>query len=125
MDALHKVQDTICDAVKLSYPKSGPFICVFIDASERFWSGSVSQTEPEELDLNLEEQQHKPLAFIGAQFKGAQVGWSTFEKEGFAIFETFHKLDYLFLGGNDIHVHTNGRNLIFVFAPLAIEPTLG
>lgn len=123
--AFHDLQDMLHNAVKLSYPKEGMVICIYTDASERFWSGVVTQTQPADLDKSLEEQRHEPLAFLGSEFKNAELGWSTFEKEGFAIFQTFEKLDYLFLGGNPTHVHTDHRNLMFVFAPLALEPTLG
>lgn len=85
----------------------------------------MTQSTPESLELPLEEQRHEPLAFLGAEFKGAQFGWSTFEKEGFAIFETFNKLDYSLMGSQPTHIHTDHRNLLFVFAPLALQPALG
>lgn len=99
--------------------------CFYTDASARFWSGTVTQTSPKQLDLPLEEQQHEPLAFLGSEFKNAKLGCSTFEKEGYAIFQTFEKLDYLLLGAQPAHVYTDHRNLMFSFAPLALEPTLG
>lgn len=34
-------------------------------------------------------------------------------------------MDYLLLGAQPAHVYTDHRNLMFVFAPLALEPTLG
>jgi len=71
------------------------------------------------------EQKHEPLAFLGAEFKGAQLNWSTFEKEAYAIFQTFEKLDYMLLGHARVHVFTDHRNLLFVFAPLVLEPALG
>lgn len=73
----------------------------------------------------MEEQIHEPLAFLGAAFKDAQLNWSTFEPEGHAIFQTLEKVDYLFMNGDPVHVFSDHRNLMFVFAPLAIEPALG
>lgn len=72
-----------------------------------------------------QEQQHEPLAFLGAAFKGAEIGWTTFEKEAFAIFQTFEKLDYLLMDSKPAHVFTDHRNLLFISAPLSLEPALG
>ena len=98
---------------------------MYTDASDRFWSAVVTQTRPESLNLPLEEQRHEPLAFLGAEFKGAQLGWSTFEKEAYAIFQTFEKFDYVLMGSKPTHIYTDHRNLLFVFAPLTLEPALG
>lgn len=124
-EAFHNLQDTLRNAVRLSYPKPGMEICVHTDASERFWSAVVTQTKPEDLQLPLEDQRHEPLAFLGAAFKGAEVGWSTFEKEAYAIFQTFEKLDYILMSSELTHIYTDHRNLLFVFAPLALQPALG
>jgi len=69
-----ELQDTLRNAVKLSYPKPGMEICVYTDASDRFWSAVVTQTQPENLEIQLEDQKHQPLAFLGADFKGAELG---------------------------------------------------
>ncbi len=34
-------------------------------------------------------------------------------------------MDYLFFGARTVHIYTDHRNLLFVFAPLTLEPTLG
>ena len=47
-----------------------------------------------------------------------------FEKEAFPIVNVFKKLDYLLLGMDDAHIFTDHRNLLFVFAPLVVEPKL-
>ena len=84
------------EQVELSFPKSDWTTCLFTDASEHSWSGVVTQAPPGDLEKPRAHQQHEPLAFIGSQFKGSELGWSTFEKEAFAIFSTFRRLDYLF-----------------------------
>ena len=85
----------------------------------------MTQCSPEELDKLSPDQLHEPLAFLGSQFKKAELNWTMFEKEGFAIFQSFDKLDYLLTSGRQAHVFTDHRNLLFVFAPLALEPALG
>ena len=120
-----KLQDSLRSAVTLAYPDPDKMICIFTDASDRYWSGVVTQCDPEDLNLPIGEQNHVPLAFLGSAFKGASLNWSTFEKEAFAIFQTFEKLDYMLMGHKHTHVFTDHRNLLFVFAPLSMEPSLG
>ena len=121
----YQLQDTLRNAVKLSYPLPDKEVCMYTDASDRYWSAVVTQVDKRHLSLPLADQRHDPLAFLGGAFKGAGLDWSTFEKEGFAIFQTFQKLDYLFLRERPPHVFTDHPNLLFVFAPLALEPALG
>ena len=123
--AFLQLQDCLRNAVQLAHPDPEKVVCVYTDASERYWSGVVTQTTPEQLSLPVEQQGHEPLAFLGSAFKGAELGWTTFEKEGFAIFQTFEKMDYLFQSQRGTHVYTDHRNLLFIFAPLALEPVLG
>jgi len=34
-------------------------------------------------------------------------------------------MDYILMGSKPLHIFTDHRNLLFVFAPLALEPSLG
>ena len=121
--AFHNLQASLRNAVMLSYPKPEKIICVYTDASEKHWSSVVTQIEPEQLSLPVQEQRHEPLGFLGSSFKKAELNWSIYEKEGFAIYQTFDKLDYLFQDDQPVHVFTDHRNLLYVFAPMALEPT--
>ena len=121
----HSLQDSLRSAVQIAHPSSDKVICVYTDASRKFWAGVVTQLPPEQLSLPMDRQKHEPLAFLGGAFKGAQLNWSTFEQEAFAIFQTFEKVDYLLMDEQPVHVFTDHRNLLFVFAPYAFEPTLG
>ena len=106
--------------MELSYRDPKKEICVFTDASERFWAAIVTQCERRELEKGALEQKCS-----GAAFKTAQPNWTMFEKEGFAIFQAFDKLDYLLMSERPAHVFTDHRNFLFVFAPLALEPAQG
>eukprot|EP00171_Calliarthron_tuberculosum_P001128 IDg1128t1 len=112
------------DAVNLAFPDKEKRICVFTDASEQYWSAVVTQCYPSDLKKPLELQKHEPLAFLGAKFKNAKVHWTMFEKEAYAIYQTFRKLDYLFYDDQSAHVFTDHRNLLFAFAPLFVVPGL-
>ena len=100
-------------------------MCVFTDAPDRFWSTVITQCAPGEIHKPVSEQRHKPLAFLGSQFKNAELSCTTFEKEGIAIFQALTKLDYILMSCRPPHVFTDHRNLLFVFAPLTLEPALG
>ena len=123
--AFTSLQESLRDAVKLFYPNPDKALCVFTDASDVHWSGIVTQVDPDQLSSPLEEQRHEPLAFSSSALNKCQRNWTTFEKEGYAIFQTFSKVDYLFLNGQETHVFTDHRSLMFVYAPTALEPALG
>lgn len=80
---------------------------------------------PRDSGLPSDEQNRHPLAFVGAELKNAEGNLSYFEKEGFAIFTKFHPLEYMLLGHPKVQVFTDHRNLLFVLAPLPLEPALG
>ena len=56
---------------------------------------------PEEFrsGVALENMSHEPLAFLSGSFEGSQLRWATVDKEGFAIVNTFRRLEYLFRVG--------------------------
>ena len=124
-NAFRSLQDSLRKAVEIAHPDPKKVICIFTDASKYFWSGVVTQVRKEQMGLSREKQEHEPLAFLGSAFSGAELNWSTFEQEAYAIFQTFEKLDYLLLDEQEVHVFTDHRNLLFIFAPLAFEPGLG
>lgn len=109
----------------MAFPKKGKILCLYTDASDKFWSAVVTQTSPTDLMKPVEVQVHEPLAFLGAALRNAECNWSTFEQEGFAIYQAFKKLDFLFHHDEPTHVFTDHRNLLFVFSPLTVEPALG
>lgn len=119
------LQTQIRQSVKLSHRKQGWDVCVFTDASELFWSGVITQCRKGDLDKDTENQRHEPLAFLGSVFSKTEQRWTTFEKEAFAIFQSFKKMDYLLLVEENTHVFTDHRNLLFVYNPEALEPALG
>ena len=117
-------QKQLRNVVKLAHRDTAKALCIYTDASEEYWSGVLTQTNPEELDIDIEKQRHEPLAFLGAAFKRSGARWATFEKESFAIYQVFKKLDYMLLAEGNTHLYTDHRNLLFVFNPLALNPAL-
>eukprot|EP00918_Siedleckia_nematoides_P066947 GHVU01145615.1.p1 GENE.GHVU01145615.1~~GHVU01145615.1.p1 ORF type:complete len:3547 (+),score=395.68 GHVU01145615.1:1301-10642(+) len=58
---------------------------------------------------------HQPLAFLSGTFRGAQLKWSTIEKEAFAIRTSLLRYEHLFLRSKGVIVLTDHRNLEFLF----------
>jgi len=112
------------EIVKLSHRDTTKTLCIYTDASDEFWSAVATQCLPDELSKCEKEQRHEPLAFLGGAFRGAQERWSTYEKEAFAIYQVFDRLDYMLLSENDTRIFTDHLNLLFIFNPLAVDPTL-
>jgi Reverse transcriptase (RNA-dependent DNA polymerase) len=63
------LQAAIMELLTLAFPDPGKRICVFPDASDRFYAGLMTQIDDEQLDLPMEEQDHQPLAFCQANSK--------------------------------------------------------
>ena len=125
VDAFRSMQTSILNSTKLPYPKKEKVLCLFTDASDRFWSGEVTQTDDVQFSLEVGEKKHEPLTFVGKMFNATEQRWTTYEQEGFAIFKSFEKLYYLFMGDQKFHVFTDHRNLLFLYSPLCLEPSLG
>jgi hypothetical protein len=94
------------------------------DASDRFYAGLVTQKDEEQLDLPMEEQDHQPLAILSVEFKGVQLRWTVPEKEGFAIFDTVTKVEYLLLSHDEFSILFDHLNLTYIYNPLLADPTL-
>lgn len=119
------LQRSLQNAVTLSHRDSKKSICIFTDASDTHWAAVVTQCEPDQLNQSVMKQSHEPLAFLSSAFRRHESRWSTYEKEGFAIYQVFRKLDYMLMVEDNIQVFTDHRNFLFVFDPLSVEPSLG
>ena len=100
-------------------------LCIHTDASDKHWAVASIQCEQTELDKPFLVQHHHPLAFISSAFTEREEHWSTYERKAFAVVQSFHKLDYLLACDPSTRVFTDHHNLLFVFNPIAMEPSLG
>jgi hypothetical protein len=71
--AFKDLQAAIMESMTLAFPDPDKRICVLTDASNRFYAGLMTHTDEEQLNLLMEEQDHKPLAFLSGEFKGAHI----------------------------------------------------
>ena len=53
---------------------------------------------------------------------GSQLRWATVDKEGFAIVNTFHRMEYMLWGG--VPIFTDHRNLTYIFNPEACKTSV-
>jgi hypothetical protein len=102
--------------VTLAHPDPDKVFCLYTDASQDFWGATLTQIPAAEADLPLGEQQHSPLAFLSGALKGASLRWSTAEKEAYAIVASCKRLDYLLHRPGGFVIHTDHRNLAFIFS---------
>jgi RNase H-like domain found in reverse transcriptase len=112
------------DSMTLAFPDPDKRICVLTYASDRVYAGLVTQIDEEQLDLPIEEQNHQPLAFLSGESKGAQLRWTVPEKEGFAIFDTVPKVNYLLLRHDEFSILSDHLNLTYINNPLSADLTL-
>ena len=100
-----QLKDSIKSASNLHSPDyTKPFI-IKTDASDYGLGGVIAQLD--------ENQQEKPIAFTSAKLKGAQLKWSTIEKESYAIIHLLNKYDYM-LFGNEIILYTDHSPLTYI-----------
>ncbi|KAH9119621.1 hypothetical protein AeMF1_007787, partial [Aphanomyces euteiches] len=75
------VKSALANVVPLSHPRNDMEVCVFTDASDKFWGAVATQILSEDLSLPLEDQRHEPLAFLSGTFTGVSQRWPIVEKE--------------------------------------------
>jgi len=84
-----------------------------------YWAGAVTQCDSDELSKFIGNQVHSLLAFLSGAFTFVQEHWTTYEKEVFAIYSTFKRLDYVRACDGTTRVFTDNLNIT------AVETSLG
>lgn len=79
---------------------------------------------PEDLAILPSEQRHEPLGFLSGRFDTIQLGWSTLEKEAYAVLANLTRMHWLAATPNGFDLYTDHNNLIFLFDPLSVVPDL-
>ena len=98
------VQEAVGNCPKLFYVDQSLPIHVRTDASDYGIGGYIFQ---------VDGTTELPIRFISKALHKAQLNWSTFEKEAFAIFYTVTKFDFL-LRDVKFVVETDHKNLTFL-----------
>lgn len=74
-EAVFKIlQQTLCEHIMLAHQKPNHALCIYTNASDRFWTSVITQCDQAELDKLCSEQSHEPLAFLLGVLTGAELG---------------------------------------------------
>ena len=81
--AWQKLKDAVATSVTRAVYDPTKQTCVWTDASNRFWSGVITQCEPGEQDKPKDEQRHTILVCSSGGFKKSALNWHTKCQEAF------------------------------------------
>lgn len=123
-NAFEQCKQALINQITLVHRNTALRLCVYTDASDLNWSGLVTQVPHEDLPLDHEHQRHEPMAFLSGAFAGAQLRWSTLEKEGYAIMATVDRMHWVLSNPDGFDIFTDHNNLVFLFDPLSVVPDL-
>jgi len=98
------IKKAINDCPKLFFVDPHAPVFLHTDASDYGIGGYLFQ---------LIDGKHRPIIFLSKSLSKTERKWSVYEKEGYAIFYSFMKMEHLL---RDIHftLKTDHRNLIFI-----------
>ena len=102
----YKLRKAVANCPKLFFHNEDYPVFLCTDASDYGIGAYLYQQDP---DTGKEY----PLGFYSKGLVGAQLKWSTFEKEGYAIHQAIKKFHYL-LRDIKFRIQTDHRNLLFV-----------
>jgi hypothetical protein len=123
-DAFEEMRNALKNLVKLNHFDPQKEVCLFTDASDSFWGLVLTQIRKDEIELEVNEQEHKPLCFLSGQFSKSQKNWSTIEKEAYPIILALTRLKHFLLIPQGFRLFTDHRNLVFIFDPHSVrKPT--
>jgi len=107
LDAFHKLRTVLSEDIVLKFPDfSRPFVLV-TDASKTAIGGALQQ---EDNNGTL-----RPLSYFSRQLKGAELNYSTVEREALAIVYGL-KINRTLIQGFPVIVHTDHRPLRYLFS---------
>lgn len=122
--AFESCKHALAHQVTLNHRDTAKRLCFFTDASNEIWSGMVTQIPVVDIAKLHSEQRHEPLSFLSGRFNNTQYGWSTLEKEAFAILASLERMHWLAATPSGFDLYTDHNNLIFIFDPLSLMPDL-
>ena len=99
------VRDEVAKCPTLFFPDANAAIYVLTDASDYGYGAYIFQIGP--------DGKEKPVLFLSKAFTGAQLNWSTIEKEAYAIFYTLKSYEYL-LKDVKFTLRTDHKNLTYL-----------
>ena len=122
--AWEAVKEMLCEVTTMTYPDPLKDQCLFTDASNTGWGAMLTQRAVSQRDLELEDQQHEPLAFISKAWDQAALAYSTCDQEAMAIFLAVKRLHPMMHTQKDARLffYTDHANLRYIFDPQGRGP---
>lgn len=99
-------------------------LCLLTDASQRHYAALLTSVTNWKEGIPVEEQEHRLLRTFSGEFKGAQVKWSTIEKESFPIIEAVQLWRDFLMISKGFNLYSDHENLVTLFRPDAANPEL-
>lgn len=107
-------QNDVQTSVNLAHRDQPQEICIFTDASHELWAAMVTQCHKHMLERHITDRIHQPLSFLAGRFCGSKESWTPLQREAFAIYEVFNKLEYLLIVEHNARVFTDHFYLCFI-----------
>lgn len=122
--AFERCKKAIAERTTLAHRNEEKRLCIYTDASDSYWSGIVTQVPREHMSLPHVDQTHEPLAFYSGRLSTTEMGWSTVEKEAYAVMASVDRAHWLASCTDGFDLFTDHNNLIFIFDPIAVKPDI-
>jgi hypothetical protein len=102
--AFHQARKTVSNCQALFFPAEHGKIVVMTDASDYGIGAYIYQ---------IVDGKERPIIFMSKSLHGAELNWSTIEKEAYAIFSTLTKFAHL-LRDSKFLLRTDHKNLTYI-----------
>ena len=120
--AFETLKAAIANTVRLAHLDDDKVVCLFPDASDKFWGSMLTQVpEADAISAKpIADWAHEPLGFLSGCFRGASERWGIPDKEAYAIRVSCEKFAHLLIRRKGFRLFTDHRNLIYIFNPSAV-----
>ena len=115
--AFNAIKGMLAESQTNAFPVPGARMCLFTDASERFYSAMLTQVVDWDPEKHVSEQQHVPLATLSGEFKNSEIRWRINEKEAYPIIRAIEEWEYLLICPQGFDIYGDHDNLIKLFHP--------
>ena len=111
------IKKCLTDSVVLSRLDLTKHLCLFTDASDKFYAACITAIPSCDTEKLPTEMNHEIIDTMSGKFSGSAERWSIQSKEAFAIKHAMDKWSHWFDGPNDLIVFTDSQVVKFIFDP--------
>jgi hypothetical protein len=115
--AFNSIKELLANCQTNSFPIPGARMCLFTDASEKFYAAMLTQVVDWDDSKHVSDQQHVPLATLSGEFKNSETRWRINEKEAYPIIKAIEDWEYLLICPQGFDIYGDHDNLIKLFHP--------